>query len=81
MPLPDTTCQPGAYNPTVTQTTIKTTICVPGWTKTVRPPVSYTTPLKIKQIGEYRYSDTKTADCEGDHLVWLGSVAKVDLDR
>ncbi|WP_329392654.1 hypothetical protein OHA45_37020 [Streptomyces lydicus] len=71
LPLPDATCQPGAYNPNVTQSTIKSTICVPGWTKTVRPPVSYTTPLKIKQIGEYGYSDTSTADYEEDHLVPL----------
>ncbi|WP_237323425.1 hypothetical protein [Streptomyces sp. MOE7] len=69
LPLPDATCQPGANNPNVTQSTIKSTICVPGWTKTVRPPVSYTTPLKIKQIGQYGYSDTNTADYEEDHLV------------
>ncbi|MFB6536432.1 hypothetical protein ACFCY8_17240 [Streptomyces noursei] len=71
LPLPDATCQPGAYNPDVTQSTIDSTICVPGWTKTVRPPVSYTTPLKIKQIAEYGYSDTDTADYEEDHLVPL----------
>ncbi|MER6052138.1 hypothetical protein ABT168_32675 [Streptomyces sp. NPDC001793] len=71
LPLPDAACQPGAYNPDVTQSTINSTICVPGWTKTVRPPVSYTTPLKIKQIGEYGYTDTNTADYEEDHLVPL----------
>ncbi|MEU5547782.1 hypothetical protein AB0G85_36525 [Streptomyces sioyaensis] len=71
LPLPDATCRPGAYNPTGTQPTIKMTICVPGWTKTVRPPVSYTAPLKIKQIGEYGYSDTSTADYEEDHFVPL----------
>lgn len=71
LPLPDPSCQPGAYNPDVTQDTIDSTICVPGWTKTVRPPVSYTTPLKIRQIGEYGYTDTNTADYEEDHLVPL----------
>lgn len=71
LPLPDSTCQPGAYNPDVTQATISSTICVPGWTGTVRPPTSYTNPLKIKQIGEYGYSDTNTADYEEDHLVPL----------
>ncbi|MGW1073902.1 hypothetical protein [Streptomyces sp. NPDC002537] len=71
LPLPDASCQPGAYNPDVTQATIGSTICVPGWTKTVRPPVSYTTPLKIRQIGEYGYTDTDTADYEEDHLVPL----------
>lgn len=69
--LPDRSCQPGANNPDVTQSTIGSTICVSGWTATVRPPTSYTTPLKIKQIGEYGYSDTSTADYEEDHLIPL----------
>jgi hypothetical protein len=69
--LPDPTCQPGATNPDVTQSTIGSTICVSGWTKTVRPPTSYTTPLKVQQIAEYGYSDTNTADYEEDHLIPL----------
>src|SRR5581483_11972185 len=69
LPLPDPSCQPGAYNPDVTQSTIATTICVSGWTATVRPSSSYTTALKIQQIAEYAYSDTSTADYEEDHLV------------
>ena len=28
---------PGATNPAVTQDNIKSTICVSGWTKTIRP--------------------------------------------
>ncbi|NUQ95538.1 MAG: hypothetical protein HOY79_02890 [Streptomyces sp.] len=71
LPLPDPTCQPGAYNPDVTQDTIGSTICVSGWTATVRPPASYTTPLKVQQIADYGYSDTSTADYEEDHLVPL----------
>lgn len=71
LPLPDPNCQPGAYNPDVTQSTIGSTICVSGWTATVRPPTSYTNPLKVKQIDEYGYSDTSTADYEEDHLVPL----------
>ena len=71
LPLPDPSCQPGAYNPDVTQSTIGSTICVSGWTSTVRPPTSYTNPLKVQQIGEYGYSDTSTADYEEDHLVPL----------
>jgi hypothetical protein len=39
-------------NPTVTQGTIEKTICVRGWTKTVRPPVSYTGPLKQRLMVE-----------------------------
>lgn len=71
LPLPDPSCQPGAYNPDVTQDTIDSTICVSGWTATVRPPTSYTNPLKVKQIAEYGYSDTSTSDYEEDHLVPL----------
>jgi hypothetical protein len=71
LPLPDPSCQPGADNPAVTQDTIDSTICVPGYTKTIRPPVSYTNPLKVRQIAEYGYSDTNTADYEEDHLIAL----------
>ena len=37
-------------NPAVTQATIDSTICVSGWTATVRPPESYTEALKAAQI-------------------------------
>ena len=36
--LPDPVDTPGAINPKVTQDNIHQTICVQGWTKTVRPP-------------------------------------------
>lgn len=41
---------PGALNPDVTQATIAATICKRGWTRTIRPPVSYTNRLKLQQI-------------------------------
>jgi len=69
--LPDPVCTPGATNPDVTPDTIGSTICVPGWTKTIRPPMSYTDALKVQQIAEYGYGDTATADYEEDHLVSL----------
>jgi hypothetical protein len=69
--LPDPTCTPGALNSAVTQNTIQSTICVSGWTKTIRPPASYTDKLKTHQIAEYGYSDTNPADYEEDHLVSL----------
>ncbi len=69
--LPDPNCTPGAMYPAVTQSTIATTICVSGWTKTIRPPVSYTDELKTQQIAQYGYSDTKLADYEEDHLISL----------
>ncbi|MDH6123731.1 hypothetical protein [Kitasatospora sp. GP82] len=71
LPLPDSHCQPGALNAAVTQATIGSTICVPGYTATVRPPTSYTNALKIKQIAQYGYSDINTADYEEDHLIAL----------
>ena len=70
-PLPDPACTPGALNPDVTQDTIYSTICVSGWTSTVRPPSSYTSALKVQQIAEYGYSDTYTGDYEEDHFVPL----------
>jgi hypothetical protein len=71
LPLPDPGCTPGSYNPSVTQSTINSTICVSGWTATVRPPTSYTNPLKVQGIADYGYSDTSVADYEEDHLVPL----------
>ncbi|MBV6699521.1 hypothetical protein KV557_20890 [Kitasatospora aureofaciens] len=71
LPLPDPSCTPGAYNPAVTQATIGKTICVSGWTSTVRPPASYTNALKAQQIAQYGYADTNPADYEEDHFVPL----------
>jgi hypothetical protein len=71
LPLPDSNCTPGATNPDVTQDTIDSTICVSGWTATIRPPSSYTTALKKQQIVEYGYSDTNLSDYEEDHFIPL----------
>jgi hypothetical protein len=71
LPLPDSSCTPGAYNSDVTQSDIHSTICVSGWTATVRPPTSYTNPLKAQGNIDYGYSDTNMADYEEDHLVPL----------
>ena len=68
--LPDPKCTPGAINPDVTQDNIKNTICVPGYTKTIRPPVSYTTPLKIKLMKSYGFTDSRS-NYEFDHLIPL----------
>jgi hypothetical protein len=68
---PNAALTPGALNPAVTQATIDSTICVSGWTATIRPSESFTEPLKVKQIAQYGYSDTKTSDYEEDHLIAL----------
>jgi hypothetical protein len=67
----DAWCTPGAYNPDVTQSTIYSTICVSGWTATVRPPSSYTTALKNQQKAEYGESGIPNSELEEDHLVPL----------
>jgi hypothetical protein len=71
LPLPDPYCTPGRYNPNVTQSNIHSTICVSGWTDTVRPPTSYTNLLKAQGIIDYGYRDTNMSDYEEDHLVPL----------
>jgi hypothetical protein len=68
---PDPALTPGALNPAVTQATINSTICVSGWTATIRPSESFTNALKVKQIGQYGYTDTKTSSYEEDHLISL----------
>ena len=70
-PLPDRHLTPGAINPDVTEADIGRTICVRGWTATVRPPVSYTEPLKKRQIREYGYRDRRPWHYEEDHLIPL----------
>jgi len=69
--MPDPNCTPGVTNPDVTQDTIDSTICKRGFTKTIRPPVSYTNRLKHEQIQEYGFLDTKVKDYEEDHLISL----------
>jgi hypothetical protein len=68
--LPDPACTPGALNPAVTPATLRQTICVEGWTRTVRPPVSYTGELKRTLMDAYRI-ETKASSCELDHLIPL----------
>jgi hypothetical protein len=61
---------PGSLNPDVTQATIGATICVRGWTATVRPPASYTSPLKLVQMR--RYGETgPPSGYQEDHLISL----------
>lgn len=69
--LPDPSLTPGAIDTGITQSNIQTTICVRGYTKTVRPPVYYTNTLKKKQMAAYGYADINPAHYEEDHLVPL----------
>lgn len=69
--IPDSNCTPGAIDPRVTQNNIFQTICVQGYTKTVRPPVGYTDQLKLQQIQQYGYIDANSRNYEEDHLISL----------
>jgi len=71
--LPNHARTPGATSPSVTQATIGRTICVTGWTATVRPPSSVTTALKRAQLASgYTYKgDLSTSAYEEDHLISL----------
>lgn len=69
--LPNRTLTPGATNPAVTQATIHQTICLVGWTATIRPSSSYTSALKARQIDTYGFVDHHLADYEEDHLISL----------
>ncbi|MDQ6723741.1 MAG: hypothetical protein M3Z01_05690 [Thermoproteota archaeon] len=68
--LPDPQCTPGSINTSVTQDNIKNTICVSGFTKTIRPPVSYTSPLKTNLMHSYGFTDSRS-NYELDHLIAL----------
>jgi len=67
---PNPTRTPGAIDPQVNDYNIDSTICVPGYTKTVRPPSSYTHALKIKQMREWKLQGDPS-DYEEDHLIPL----------
>lgn len=68
--LPDPSCTPGVTNPSVTQANTGSTICRRGWTRTVRPPQSYTDHLKIQQMVAYG-DGAPRASYEEDHLIPL----------
>jgi hypothetical protein len=61
---------PGVLNPDVTQATIRSTICRPGWTRTVRPSVSYTNELKRRGLRQYGLRGS-LGGYQEDHLISL----------
>jgi hypothetical protein len=68
--LPDRRCTPGLRNPAVTVGTIHSTICVSGWTATVRPSSSITTKEKRASMAAYGAKGS-AATYEYDHLIPL----------
>ena len=64
------TLTPGVLNPDVTQATIRSTICVGGWTRTIRPPSDYTSRLKREQMRAYGVGGSPR-EFQEDHLISL----------
>jgi hypothetical protein len=64
------TLTPGVVNPAVTQANIGRTVCRSGWTSTIRPPPSYTSALKLRQMRQY-HETGPPSDYEEDHLISL----------
>lgn len=58
---PNSSTQPGFANPDITQDNIADNICNKKWsTKSVRPPSSVTTKLKLQQIKDYGFNVHQT---------------------
>jgi hypothetical protein len=62
---------PDALNPDVRQETIQQTICVAGYTASVRPSTTYTNGVKAKLLRETGRPPTAAPDFELDHRVPL----------
>ncbi len=60
-----------ALNHDVRQDTSAETICVPGYTKEVRPATSYTTGIKRKLLREAGIDESHISEYELDHIVPL----------
>lgn len=68
--LPSQTHTPGLRNPEISQSNIANTVCIKGYTRRIRPSVSYTSFVKKEQIRYLRLSG-KPADYEEDHFIPL----------
>jgi hypothetical protein len=68
--IPDHDRTPGAVDTEITQENIANTVCVAGYTKTVRPPTRYTERLKRQQMRELGL-EGDADDYQEDHLVPL----------
>lgn len=68
----DRRCNPGETNPAVAQENISDTICVTGWTATVRPSSDYTNAVKRRQMWDYGYPGPASRYQE-DHIIALSA--------
>lgn len=69
--LPDPFCTPGEIDPRVTQENIYQTICVSGYTRTVRPSSSKMRRMKLESMAEYGVAEKDPGGFEYDHLISL----------
>ena len=71
--LPNVAVTPGAIDARVTSANLSSTVCKPGYTRTVRPSESYTHRLKVFQLahGYAVHADQHLSDYEEDHLIAL----------
>ncbi|TIH33788.1 hypothetical protein D4765_13980 [Subtercola vilae] len=75
--LPDQTCTPGAVDPAVTQESIDATICVSGYTSTVRPPSTDTNKIKTMELAAYGIAYDKTIELDHQIPLELGGANSV----
>ena len=69
--LPLASITPGTIDPYVTPQNLQSTVCVRGYTASVRPDKRVTNRIKREQIRQYRYADTNPQNYEQDHLIPL----------
>jgi len=60
-----------SLNPDVTQETVASTICMPGYTRSLRPASSYTQAIKRRLLREAGLRESQQSDYELDHRVPL----------
>ena len=68
-------------NPAVTQENIDKTICVRGWTKTVRPPFEVTNAIKLAMLRERGLTAADKSRFELDHVIPLALGGSPDDPR
>ena len=66
--LPDSSCTPGDRDPRVTPGTLADTICVKGWSKSVRPAKNVTDQIKRERMAAYGV-EPPAGQYELDHLI------------
>ncbi len=71
--LPNHALTPGVVDPHVTQSNLYQTVCVRGYSSHVRPPESYTEPLKYRLIALYGDKGHRVSDYELDHLIEIST--------